>query len=240
MLAESGRHTSGAGRRLIIAIDGPAASGKTTTAKLVARRLGYMHVDTGAMYRAITLKVLRSGLAPDDRQGISRLLDSTRVQMRNEGGTLHVLLDGRDVTEEIRTPEVTRAVSAVSSLGDVRHAMVREQRALGEKGGIVLEGRDIGTVVFPNAECKFFLIAGIGARAERRLKELQASGVKSDLKELEKEIAERDRFDSTRELSPLRKAADAVEIDTSDLTIEEQVGIVLRKVRERQEQLRGV
>src|SRR5512136_442777 len=106
--------------KLVIAIDGPAASGNSTTAKLVARRLGYLHVDTGAMYRAITLKVLRSGLAPDDRNGISRLLDSTRVQMRNEGGTLHVLLDGRDVTEEIRTPEVTRAVSAVSSLGEVR------------------------------------------------------------------------------------------------------------------------
>jgi cytidylate kinase len=239
MLTESGRDTSGAGRRLVIAIDGPAASGKSTTAKLVAERLGYMHVDTGAMYRAITLKVLRSGLAPDDRAGITRLLETTRVQLRNERGALRVILDGDDVSEEIRSPEVTRAVSSVSSLAEVRKMMVREQRALGEKGGIVLEGRDIGTVVFPGAECKFFLIAGIGARAERRLKELRAKGVAADLEELQREIADRDRRDSTRLVSPLRKAADAVEIDTSDMTIEEQVDEVVQRVRERLEQLRG-
>lgn len=238
-MTESGRKTSEAGRRLVIAIDGPAASGKSTTAKLVAERLGYMHVDTGAMYRAITLKVLRSGLAPDDRNSITRLLETTRVQLRNEGGGLHVLLDGRDVSEEIRSPEITRAVSAVSGLPEVRQVMVREQRALGERGGIVLEGRDIGTVVFPQAECKFFLIAGIGARAERRLKELRAKGVAADLEELQKEIADRDRCDSTRAVSPLRKAADAVEIDTSDMTIEQQVDAVVRTVRERLEHVRG-
>jgi cytidylate kinase len=198
-----------------------------------------MHVDTGAMYRAITLKVLRSGLAPDDRNSITRLLETTRVQLRNEGGGLHVLLDGRDVSEEIRSPEVTRAVSAVSGLPEVRQVMVREQRALGERGGIVLEGRDIGTVVFPQAECKFFLIAGIGERAERRLKELRANGVAADLEELQKEIADRDRRDSTRTVSPLRKAADAVEIDTSEMTIEQQVDAVVRKVREQLEHVRG-
>ena len=233
------KNTPETGRKLVIAIDGPAASGKSTTAKLVAERLGYMHVDTGAMYRAITLKVLRSGLAPDDRAGITRLLDMTRVQLRDERGTLRVLLDGRDVTEEIRTPEVTRAVSAVSSLPEVREVMVREQRALGSNGGIVLEGRDIATVVFPDADCKFFLIADLGVRAERRLRELCAQGVSADLEDLKKEIGERDRFDSTRAVSPLRKAADAVEIDTSDMTIEQQVDVVVRSVRERLKQSGG-
>ncbi len=223
----------GTGRGMVIAIDGPAASGKTTTAKLVAERLGYLHIDTGAMYRAVTLKVLRFGLDPEDRPGIARLLETTRVQLRLEAGILRVLLDGMDVTEEIRSGEVTRAVSAVSSLPEVRQVMVREQRAMGAGGGIVLEGRDIGTVVFPDADCKFFLIAGIGVRAERRLKELRAKGVSAEPGELEKEIRTRDHLDSTRALSPLRKAEDAVEIDTSDMTIEQQVDVVVRKVKER-------
>lgn len=218
---------------MVIAIDGPAASGKTTTAKLVAQRLGYLHVDTGAMYRAVTLKVLRSGAEPEDRRGVAALLETTRVLLRVEGGILRVLLDGEDVTEEIRSPEVTRAVSAVSSLPEVRQVMVREQRAIGAGGGIVLEGRDIGTVVFPDAECKFFLIAGIDVRAKRRLKELREKGISADLEALKNEIRTRDHLDSTRALSPLRKAEDAVEIDTSELTIEEQVDEVVRIVKER-------
>jgi CMP/dCMP kinase len=220
-------------RKLVIAIDGPAASGKSTTARLVAERLGYMHVDTGAMYRAVTLKVLRSGLPSDDAAGIGRLMESTRVELRGEDGRLRVLLDGEEVTDLIRTQEVTRAVSAVSSLHDVRSAMVREQRALGRNGGIVLEGRDIGTVVFPDAECKFFLVAGIEARARRRRDELLASGVSADLKQLMREIEERDRLDSTRSESPLRKADDAIVIDTSDLSIEQEVAAVVKIVRER-------
>jgi len=220
---------------LVIAIDGPAASGKSTTAKLVAERLAYLHVDTGAMYRAITLKVLRSGVAPDDRVSIARLLETTRVELRHEGQALTVRLDGEDVTEKIRSVDVTRAVSLVSSLREVRAAMVREQRALARNGGIVLEGRDIGTVVFPDADCKFFLIAGIEARAKRRLKELHESGIEADLGALMKEIAERDRRDSTREESPLRKAPDAIEIDTSTMSIEQQVEAVVQRVRDTQE-----
>jgi cytidylate kinase len=219
-------------KKLVIAIDGPAASGKTTTARLIAERLGYLHVDTGAMYRAFTLKVLRSGISPDDRENVARLLDSTRVSFRQTGKKLLVLLDGEDVTEQIRGMDVTRAVSSVSSLREVRRAMVREQRAMGRDGGIVLEGRDIGTVVFPDADCKFFIIAGIEARAERRLKELHEQGVDADLDALKKEIAERDRLDSTRSESPLRKADDAIEIDTSSLTIEQQVEVVERKILE--------
>jgi cytidylate kinase len=226
-------------RKLVIAIDGPAASGKSTTAKLVAERLGYLHVDTGAMYRAFTLKMLRSGISPDDRETIARLLESTRVTLRHNEGEMRILLDGEDVTEQIRSVEVTRAVSAISSLREVRRAMVREQRAMGKNGGIVLEGRDIGTVVFPDADCKFFIIAGIDARAQRRLKELRERGLDADLDALKVEIAERDRLDSTRSESPLRKADGAVEIDTSDMTIEEQVDVVTGKIQEKLERTKG-
>jgi cytidylate kinase len=220
-------------RKLVIAIDGPAASGKSTTARLVAERLGYVHVDTGAMYRAVTLKVLRAGLSPEDRESIAALLTTTRVELRNMGRALRIFLDGVDVTGPIRTQEVTRAVSAVSRLREVRTAMVREQRAMGKDGGIVLEGRDIGTVVFPDADLKFFIIAGIEARALRRQRELQEKGTRADLEELKREIAERDRLDSSRAESPLRKAEGAIEIDTSNLSIEEQVNQVVTIARER-------
>ncbi|HUI08870.1 MAG TPA: (d)CMP kinase [Bacteroidota bacterium] len=218
-------------RNLVIAIDGPAASGKSTTARLVAEKLGYLHVDTGAMYRAVTLKVLRTGLSPADAARIGHLLESTHVALRRDGPAIRVLLDGEDVTAEIRTPEVTRAVSAVSRHRAVREAMVREQRTMGAAGGIVLEGRDIGTVVFPDADVKFFMTAGIEARARRRREELRARGDSPEFGELMAEIRERDRLDSTREESPLRKAEDAIEIDTSDMTIDDQVRAVVERVR---------
>ncbi len=222
-------------RRLVIAIDGPAASGKSTTAKLVAGKLGYLHVDTGAMYRAVTLKVLRAGISPDDAAAIGELLKSVRVELRATDGSLRVLLDGKDVTHDIRSVEVTRAVSTVSSLREVRQAMVREQRRLGKAGGIVLEGRDIGTVVFPDADVKFYMVAGLEARARRRQRELAARGVRSSKADLVAELAERDRKDSTRTESPLRKAPDAIEVDTSEMTIEEQVAFVVKKVKEKLE-----
>jgi len=219
-------------RNLVIAIDGPAASGKSTTARLAAERLGYLHVDTGAMYRAVTLKVLRAGLRPDDEEGINRLIGSTRVELRRAGEEIRVILDGHDVTDGIRTSEVTRAVSAVSRFRRVRERMVEEQRRIGNGQGIVLEGRDIGTVVFPNADLKVFLVAGIEARAKRRQAELRAQGVETDMAQLVREIEERDRLDSTRMESPLRKAPDAVVLDTSNLTIDEQVEFVVQKARE--------
>jgi len=218
--------------KLVIAIDGPAASGKSTTARLVAEALGYVHVDTGAMYRAVTLKVLGAGTDPSDGEAIRDLLGETHVELRRDGTLTRVLLDGRDVTEEIRSPAVTRAVSAVSRHRAVREAMVREQRRMGSAGGIVLEGRDIGTVVFPDAQVKFFIVAGIESRARRRAKELQDRGISPDMRALVEEIRERDRLDSTREESPLKKADDAIELDTSDLTIEEQVRIVVDRVRQ--------
>jgi cytidylate kinase len=223
---------------LVIAIDGPAASGKSTTARLVAEHLGYLHIDTGAMYRAVTLKVLRSGLSPSDESRIPALLTDISVSFKRSGDTCHVLLDGEDVSDEIRTSRVTRAVSAVSSLAVVREAMVREQRKLGARGGVVLEGRDIGTVVFPDADLKVFLVAGLDARAGRRRKELRDRGLDADEKTLRSEIEERDRLDSTRAASPLRRAVDAIVVDTSNLSIEEQVSRVLEYARDRMKEKR--
>ena len=225
-------------RKLVIAIDGPAASGKSTTAKLVAEGLGYLHVDTGAMYRAATLKVLRAGIPADDQSRVADLIEATRIELRNENGTLRVLLDGEDVSDEVRSPEVTRSVSSVSSIRRVREVMVREQRRMGERGGIVLEGRDIGTVVFPDADLKFYMVAGIDARARRRGDELRERGIQADIEGLKEEIRDRDRLDSTRAESPLRKADDAIEVDTSNMTIGEQVALVTTTARRVMEEKR--
>ena len=225
-------------KRLVIAIDGPAASGKSTTAKLVAESLGYLHVDTGGMYRAVTLKVLRSGIELNDVEPISKLVESTHVELSSleevrqpADSSLKIVLDGEDVTHAIRLPEVTRSVSAVSSIKQVRAAMVREQQRMGASGGIVMDGRDIGTVVFPSADLKLFMTAGIDERAKRRAEELKSKGLGANIEMLQKEIAERDRLDSTRDESPLRKADDAIELDTSNLTIDEQVEFILAKAK---------
>jgi cytidylate kinase len=217
--------------KLVIAIDGPAASGKSTTARLVAQRLGYLHVDTGAMYRAATLRVLRAGIPTGDAGRIAALIETSHIELRDVAGRLKVFLDGEDVSDAIRTQEVTRAVSAVSGIKRVRDVMVREQRRMGSDGGIVLEGRDIGSVVFPDADLKFFLIAGIDARAKRRSRELEERGIAADPEALREEIRERDRVDSTRAESPLVRPAGAVEIDTSDMTIEQQVAFVVDSAR---------
>jgi cytidylate kinase len=223
-------------KKIIIAIDGPAASGKSTTAKLVAERLGYLHIDTGAMYRAMALKVLRSNISPSDSAAIARLTTTTSVRLiRTEDAEqkLRVELDGQEVSDDIRLPEVTNIVSAVSIVPEVRALMVSEQRAMGSEGGIVLEGRDIGTVVFPNAEVKIFMKADSRERARRRVKELEGKGVAVPLEKLEQEIIERDSIDSQRELSPLRKADDAFELDTTKLTIDEQVNFIVKKAEEK-------
>jgi cytidylate kinase len=179
------------------------------------------------MYRAAALKVLRTGTSPDDPERVSQVVEDARIVLQRRDDGLHVTLDGEDVTDEIRTPAVTRVVSAVSAMRRVRDVMVREQRALGAGGGIVLEGRDIGTVVFPDADLKFFLVAGIDARARRRLEEVRARGVTVSIAAVKEELGERDRLDSTRDESPLRKADDAIELDTSALTIDQQVAAVV-------------
>ncbi len=218
-------------KKIIIAIDGPAASGKSTTAKLVAAHLGYLHIDTGAMYRAMALKVLRNNIPVHDPKKIAALTKITTVRLISNGAKVKVVLDGEEVNDEIRLPEVTNNVSAVSTVSEVRALMVNEQRAMGNDGGIVLEGRDIGTIVFPKAELKIFMLANERERAERRKKELVAKGVDITIDDLIKEIVERDRIDSEREMSPLRKAEDAIELDTTQLTIEQQVEFIVAKAK---------
>ncbi|HVZ41483.1 MAG TPA: (d)CMP kinase [Candidatus Kapabacteria bacterium] len=220
--------------RLIIAIDGPAASGKSTTARLVAERLGYVYIDTGAMYRALTVAALRAGIDPGDQVRMERLADECVIELRlDDQRRLRVFLNGRDVSSDIRTPEVTACVSRVSSHAGVRRRLVELQRSIGAGGGIVMDGRDIGTVVFPDADVKIFMVADIHARAERRKAELHTLGNDVTLAGLASQLEERDRLDSTRDISPLRKADDAVEIDTSSLSIEEQVERVVGLALER-------
>lgn len=219
-------------KKIIIAIDGPAASGKSTTAKLVASQLGYLHIDTGAMYRAMALKVLRSNISPNDSERITALADKTSVRLVSKEGKVKIELDGKEVSGEIRLPEVTHIVSPVSTVAAVRKMMVNEQRAMGKEGGIVLEGRDIGTVVFPEADLKIFMRADERERAVRRKKELERKGVSIEVGELEKEILERDRIDSERAMSPLKKAEDAIEVDTTNLSIEQQVDFIVSRAKE--------
>lgn len=219
-------------KKLVIAIDGPAASGKSTTAKLVAERLGYLYVDTGAMYRAITLKVLRHNIDLSDEASINNLAKKSSIRLEQNKNQIKVFLDNKDVTNEIRSPEVTCAVSAVSAIPKVRELMVSMQRKMGKDGGVVLEGRDIGTVVFPNADLKIYMIADVKERAQRRQKDLEKIGVQVDLEKLVNEINERDHKDSHRSLSPLKKADDAIVLDTTNLSIEEQVEFIVEKVKD--------
>lgn len=218
-------------RGLIVAIDGLAGSGKSTTAKLVAKRLGYMHIDTGAMYRAVALKMLRTGIEITDVQAIEDMLEDTNVSEREVDGQTQVLLDGDDVTEEIRTPEISLWVGPVSEHPLVREYLVKWQRELGREGGVVLEGRDIGTVVFPDADLKVYMVADLKTRAKRRRKEMLTRGIDQPPADVESALAARDERDSTRQHSPLKKAADATEVDTSDMTIGDQVDRVVELAR---------
>ncbi len=218
-------------KKLIIAVDGPAGSGKSTTAKQLAQRLNYLYLDTGAMYRAFTLKVLRKKIDSDDSDTLAKLAAQTEIKLIPNASGIRVYLDGEDVTDLIRTPEIDRAISKVSRVKAVRDRMVTLQRKIGESGGIVAEGRDIGTVVFPNADVKIFLVASPEERARRRKEELQAKGMNILLEEVLQDIKRRDEIDSTREISPLKKAGDAIEVDTTDLSIDEQVDRIYRIIQ---------
>jgi len=216
--------------RPIVAIDGPVGAGKTTTARLTAERLGFTYIDTGAMYRAVTFDVLEHGIDPEDESAVAELAARSVVELRREPDGLHTYLDGRNVSDRIRDRDVTDAVSAVSAQRAVRERMTELQRAYGAEGGVVMEGRDIGTVVFPDAEFKIYLDASIDVRARRRHAELSAKGCEVDLDVLRAEIAERDRANTERALAPLRKAADARVVDTSGMTLDEQVDAVVQLV----------
>lgn len=219
-------------RQPIIAIDGPAGSGKTTTARLLAERLGFTYIDTGAMYRALTLAALEHGVPMND-EALAALLERSSIELRHTPQGQRTYLDGRDVTERIRMPDVTAHVSQVSSFPSVRAAMVRIQQQLGARGGVVMDGRDIGTAVFPDADVKVYMTADLVTRAERRLEELRATDPALTLDDVIRQLDERDQLDSSREHNPLRRAEDAIVIDTTNLSIEEQVERIARYVRER-------
>ncbi|HSU80474.1 MAG TPA: (d)CMP kinase [Candidatus Angelobacter sp.] len=214
-----------------VAIDGPAAAGKSTVAKLIADRLNYVYIDTGAMYRALTLKAHNEGINVHDGNALENLLKKTTISLNTDNGTQSVLLDGEDVTEAIRQKEINDDVSFVSQHAEVRTLMVERQKKLAESANVVMDGRDIGTHVLPQAEVKIFLRASVSERAERRYKEQMEKGITTSLKELEQEIALRDKRDSERDVSPLVKAEDALEIDTTSLNVEQVTEKILSLIK---------
>ncbi len=213
-------------KRLIIAIDGPAGAGKSTVAKLTAQRLDYNYIDTGAMYRAVAWQALQQNAELTD-QVIAELARSLDLKLEYVKGTTRVTVDGQDITEAIRTPEVSRLVPKVAQVAELRKVMLELQRGMAKMGGVVMDGRDIGTQVLPNADVKIFLTASIAERAKRRWLELTAKGYTIKLTELEAEIAARDKEDSERELAPLIAAPDAITIDTTQLSIDDTVTKIL-------------
>jgi len=217
-------------KHIRIAIDGPAAAGKSTVAKRLAKLLSFVYIDTGAMYRALTLKVLREQININDEVAVIALLHKTTISLTNVNGEQAVFLDDEDVTERIRENDVSNAVSYIAKLPSVREEMVRRQRLLAENVSVIMDGRDIGTNVLPNAEVKIFLLDSVEERAKRRYEENKRKGIASDLAVLKKEIAERDKHDMEREHSPLKRADDAMEIDTTSLAIDDVVVKILAHV----------
>jgi CMP/dCMP kinase len=218
--------------KLIIAIDGPVGSGKSTVARRLAALMGYVYVDTGAMYRALALKAIRRGVALEDAAALEALARGTRIDLRAQDGTQQVFLDGEDVTAAIRSPECSQASSKLAVVPGVRKVLVAEQRRAGEQGGVVMEGRDIGSVVFPDADLKIFLTASPEVRAERRWREHQQKGEVVTLERTLEEIHERDRRDRERATSPLVRAKDAVVVDSTAMDAEEVARLVMLLAKE--------
>lgn len=216
---------------LIIAIDGPAGSGKSTSAKLIAKKLGYLYIDTGAMYRAITFHALENESIGDESR-IVELARNCKIELNYLDGEVIVLLNGRNISDEIRSAVVNSHVSDVSKISNVRKLLVEKQREIGAKGsGVVMEGRDIGTVVFPNADVKIFLTAALDTRADRRANEYIEKGSNVLVDDIKNNLSNRDKIDSSRNDSPLIKASDAIEVDTTNVTIDEQVDLILDVIK---------
>jgi len=217
---------------MIIAVDGPAGAGKSTVAKILARKLGYLYIDTGAMYRALTLKALENNVPISDEEQVLKLALGVKIDLiNNADGTLSVILDNKDVSLDIRQPRIAQFVSDVAKIKEVRQVLVAMQRELGKKGNCVLDGRDIGTVVFPDAQKKFFIDASASERVDRRFKELKELGQNISENDVTKDLANRDKIDTTRQTSPLRKAEDAIYIDTTELSIEQVVNKMLEYLK---------
>ncbi len=214
-------------RKLIIAIDGPAASGKSTTARLVAEKLGYLYIDTGAMYRALTLEIINQRIDINDADLVVRVAEKVEVILISGDKGPRTLLNGRDVSEEIRLPRISRVISKISAYKGVREIMKVKQRELARKGGIVMDGRDIGSVVLPDADVKIFMEASIDERTRRRAKELSDKKIDVDVERVREEIVQRDTIDATRDVAPLKPAKDASIVDTSNLSINDQVNKVM-------------
>ena len=217
-------------KKLIVAIDGPAGSGKSTTAKLLAQRLNYLYIDTGAMYRTVTLFALRKDIM-GKTEDITRLSSELEIMLEFVNGETKVTVSGEDVSQAIRSFEVNQNVSDVSKIEGVRKILVQKQQGMGKNGGVVMEGRDITTVVFPDADVKIYLTALIDERAKRRALEYAQKGTELPVSEVKENLQKRDMIDSNREVSPLTQSPDAIEVDTSDVTIEEQVNIILGHVK---------
>jgi cytidylate kinase len=222
-------------KKLTIAIDGPSGAGKSTVARSLAKRLSYIYIDTGAMYRSVALRVKEKSISPEDKLALNQLASSLHITFFTEEEQTHVFCEGEDITEAIRTPEISRLASAISKQKGVREALVRMQREMGKEGGVVLEGRDIGTVVFPDADVKFYLDAESDERVRRRYYEMVEKGVRVDYKETQEELVQRDHHDMHRIHSPLKKASDALLIDSThrsvEEVVEEMVGIISRFIK---------
>ncbi len=219
---------------MIIAIDGPSGAGKSTVAKILAKRLHYTYVDTGAMYRAVALRAKEKGIDPAEEEALAQLAASLRITFVADPKETRVLCNGEDVTEAIRSPEISLLASDISRASGVRKALVEMQREMGREGGVVLEGRDIGTVVFPCAEVKFYLDANPEERAKRRFEELRAKDLPICFAETLEEVIQRDRNDMARAISPLKKAEDAILVDSTNLSVEQVVEILVRRVVEKE------
>ncbi len=220
-------------KKISIAIDGPAGAGKSTIAKATAKELGYLYIDTGAMYRAIGVAVMDRGYDPKCADDVIKTLDSIHMDVTAKEDGQHILLSGEDVNGKIRTPEASMAASAVATIPEVRYKLVEIQRGLAKQGGVIMDGRDIGTYVLPDAEVKIFLTASVETRAKRRYKELLEKGEKCTLDEVISDMEARDKQDSEREFAPLKRAEDSVLLDTSDKTLKQSVQALIKIIREK-------